>query len=89
MSPTLMITLLLVARDRVESSLDGSSSAKQQHDQNNQQYESDPATPVAKSGTARSQNNRQRTTAPRGQEQLQVGEMNHVLSPWIIRQDFD
>jgi hypothetical protein len=30
MSPTLMITLLLVARD--ESSLDGFSSAKQRHD---------------------------------------------------------
>jgi hypothetical protein len=47
MSPTLVITLLLVARDRLESSLDGSSSAKQQHHQNDQQYESDPATPIA------------------------------------------
>jgi hypothetical protein len=45
-----MITLLLVARDHLESSLDGSSSAKQQHDQNDQQYESHPATPVAKMG---------------------------------------
>ena len=46
MSPTLMITLLLVPRDRLESS----SSANQQHDQNDQQYESDPATPIAKMG---------------------------------------
>jgi hypothetical protein len=50
MSLTLMITLLLVARDRLESPLYGSSSARQQHDQNDQQYESDPATPIAKMG---------------------------------------
>lgn len=50
MSPALMITLLLVARDRLECSLDGSNSANQQHDQNDQQYESDPATPIAKMG---------------------------------------
>jgi hypothetical protein len=50
MSPALMITLLLVARDRLESSRDGFISAKQQHGQNDQQYEPDPATPIAKMG---------------------------------------